>query len=157
MKQTMKNETDMMELINKMHALLIVLDKKLDTLIHQSLSDDKPASKPPMNNTNMAINSNDRNKARVMHQAICADCKKECSIPFKPSGDRPVYCQDCFARRKVIKLSGVTFADKPKEAMSVQTPTISVNNIPKVQVKTKKKAVTVKKTIGKKKPVPKKK
>jgi len=38
--------------------------------------------------------------SREMHKATCADCKKECEVPFKPSGDRPVYCKDCFSKRK---------------------------------------------------------
>jgi len=37
---------------------------------------------------------------REMHKATCADCQKECEVPFKPSGDRPVYCRDCFSKRK---------------------------------------------------------
>ena len=37
---------------------------------------------------------------REMHKAICSDCKKECEVPFKPSGDRPVYCKDCYRKRK---------------------------------------------------------
>jgi CxxC-x17-CxxC domain-containing protein len=37
---------------------------------------------------------------REMHKATCADCQKECEVPFKPSGDRPVYCKECFAKRK---------------------------------------------------------
>ena len=37
---------------------------------------------------------------REMFKATCADCKKECEVPFKPSGDRPVYCKDCFSKRK---------------------------------------------------------
>jgi len=37
---------------------------------------------------------------REMHKAICADCKKECEVPFKPSGDRPVYCKECFSKRR---------------------------------------------------------
>ena len=37
---------------------------------------------------------------REMSKATCADCKKECEVPFKPSGDRPVYCKDCFSKRK---------------------------------------------------------
>ncbi len=36
---------------------------------------------------------------REMHQATCADCNKECEVPFKPSGDRPVYCKQCFSKR----------------------------------------------------------
>ena len=37
---------------------------------------------------------------REMHKAVCAECKKECEVPFKPSRDRPVYCRDCFSKRK---------------------------------------------------------
>jgi CxxC-x17-CxxC domain-containing protein len=38
--------------------------------------------------------------SREMHKAICEECKKECEVPFKPSGDRPVYCRECFSKRK---------------------------------------------------------
>ena len=37
---------------------------------------------------------------REMHKVICSDCKNECEVPFKPRGDRPVYCKDCFSKRK---------------------------------------------------------
>ncbi|MGI6358578.1 MAG: zinc-ribbon domain containing protein [Bacillota bacterium] len=37
---------------------------------------------------------------REMHTVICAECGKETQVPFKPSGDRPVYCQDCFQSRR---------------------------------------------------------
>ena len=37
---------------------------------------------------------------REMFKATCADCKKECEVPFKPSGDRPIYCKECFSKRK---------------------------------------------------------
>ena len=39
-------------------------------------------------------------RRREMHKATCADCKKECEVPFKPSGDRPVYCKECYSKRK---------------------------------------------------------
>lgn len=32
----------------------------------------------------------------TMHKAICADCGNSCEVPFKPSGDRPVLCSNCF-------------------------------------------------------------
>lgn len=35
-----------------------------------------------------------------MHKAICSTCGKECEVPFKPSGDKPVYCRDCFAKNR---------------------------------------------------------
>ena len=40
-------------------------------------------------------------RPREFHKAICSECKKECEVPFKPSGDRPVYCKDCYSKKKV--------------------------------------------------------
>lgn len=37
---------------------------------------------------------------REMHKATCADCGKECEVPFKPDGSRPVYCQDCYKKHR---------------------------------------------------------
>ncbi|MBF0485158.1 MAG: DNA-directed RNA polymerase [Candidatus Omnitrophica bacterium] len=42
----------------------------------------------------------DSSRPREFHKAVCAECKKECEVPFKPSNDRPVYCKDCFSKRK---------------------------------------------------------
>lgn len=28
--------------------------------------------------------------------AVCAKCGKDCKVPFKPTGDKPVYCRACF-------------------------------------------------------------
>ncbi len=35
-----------------------------------------------------------------MFSAICADCRKPCQVPFQPSGDKPIYCRECFMKRK---------------------------------------------------------
>jgi CxxC-x17-CxxC domain-containing protein len=37
---------------------------------------------------------------REMHKAVCSECKKECEVPFKPRDDRPIYCKDCYSKRK---------------------------------------------------------
>ncbi|MDY0388733.1 MAG: hypothetical protein RBT65_16740 [Methanolobus sp.] len=37
---------------------------------------------------------------REMHKATCSDCKQETEVPFKPSGDRPVYCRECFQKHR---------------------------------------------------------
>jgi CxxC-x17-CxxC domain-containing protein len=34
-----------------------------------------------------------------MHNAICSECGKKCKVPFKPTGDKPVFCADCFGSR----------------------------------------------------------
>lgn len=35
---------------------------------------------------------------RPMFDAICGNCGKACQVPFRPSGDRPVLCSDCFRK-----------------------------------------------------------
>ena len=37
---------------------------------------------------------------RQMFDAVCAECGKDCKVPFEPSNDRPVYCSECFAKMK---------------------------------------------------------
>jgi CxxC-x17-CxxC domain-containing protein len=37
--------------------------------------------------------------AREMFSATCSSCGKEAQVPFRPSGDKPVYCSDCFQQR----------------------------------------------------------
>lgn len=36
---------------------------------------------------------------RPMHKAICDTCNTGFELPFKPKGDRPVYCNDCFGKK----------------------------------------------------------
>lgn len=41
-----------------------------------------------------------RTGPREMHKAVCADCGAETEVPFKPAEGRPVYCRECFAKRR---------------------------------------------------------
>jgi CxxC-x17-CxxC domain-containing protein len=38
-------------------------------------------------------------RGREMFSATCSSCGKEAQVPFQPSGDKPVYCSDCFQQR----------------------------------------------------------
>ena len=38
--------------------------------------------------------------AREMHPAVCAQCGTDTMVPFRPRGDRPVYCSDCFSQMR---------------------------------------------------------
>ncbi len=41
--------------------------------------------------------SGSRDGARSeMFSATCAQCGKSCEVPFRPTGERPVLCRDCF-------------------------------------------------------------
>lgn len=37
---------------------------------------------------------------REMFTAVCSECGRECKVPFQPRDDRPVYCSDCFSKRR---------------------------------------------------------
>ena len=38
--------------------------------------------------------------AREYFMAICHDCGREAQLPFRPLGDKPLYCGDCFEKRR---------------------------------------------------------
>jgi CxxC-x17-CxxC domain-containing protein len=35
-----------------------------------------------------------------MYDAVCADCGNACKVPFNPTGEKPVYCSDCFDKHR---------------------------------------------------------
>ena len=147
MKQPLKNDIDLLDLVNKIQAQLTALDRKIDTLINRPVSQNPSSPKPPVNNANF-VRHNPHDRERMTYKATCADCRKECTIPFKPTGDRPVYCQDCFSRRKVMRLSGMKVEEKPPQMNAQEAP---------VKIHKKKAAAAAKKAMAKKKPAPKKK
>ncbi len=42
----------------------------------------------------------DNRPARQMFKATCSGCGGVAEVPFNPSGDRPVYCRDCFSKNR---------------------------------------------------------
>jgi CxxC-x17-CxxC domain-containing protein len=40
-----------------------------------------------------------RTTSRPAHAAVCAACAVETTVPFRPRGDRPVYCRSCFSAK----------------------------------------------------------
>ena len=37
---------------------------------------------------------------REMYDATCAQCGATCQVPFQPTGEKPVYCSDCFRAQR---------------------------------------------------------
>jgi CxxC-x17-CxxC domain-containing protein len=35
---------------------------------------------------------------KPMHDATCAGCGKDCQVPFRPNGSKPVFCSYCFKK-----------------------------------------------------------
>ena len=103
------------------------LEKKMDVMMSQRPVSQHTAPRPqhslahqaqqtfsssqthqaPKQNQNFQPNHNQghNHNERKLYQIVCADCRKPCEIPFKPSGDRPVYCKECFAARKASRNS----------------------------------------------------
>lgn len=46
----------------------------------------------------------DRNAPREgfkdFFDVVCDKCGKDCRVPFKPMGNKPVYCSDCFRKNE---------------------------------------------------------
>ena len=39
-----------------------------------------------------------RDSKKEMHEVTCDKCGKSCEVPFKPSGNKPVYCRECYRK-----------------------------------------------------------
>ncbi|MBM7854827.1 CxxC-x17-CxxC domain-containing protein [Desulfohalotomaculum tongense] len=60
--------------------------------------ENEPARCPQCRAARKQRNSGGFRREREMYPAVCAQCGAETEVPFRPSGDRPVYCRDCFRR-----------------------------------------------------------
>ena len=38
--------------------------------------------------------------SREMHKAVCSECGQECEVPFKPVEGKPVYCRECYRKKR---------------------------------------------------------
>ncbi len=52
---------------------------------------------------------------REMHKATCADCGKECEVPFKPTEGKPVKCSDCFRKNRPQRSFNRGFDDNRRQ------------------------------------------
>lgn len=35
-----------------------------------------------------------------LHRATCGECGKDCQVPFRPNGKKPVLCSNCFSKQE---------------------------------------------------------
>ncbi|MDD5081422.1 MAG: hypothetical protein PHC58_05485 [Candidatus Omnitrophica bacterium] len=96
---------DVADFIEEMRCQLDSIEQKLDILINKpversfdrsySSGGSKRFDKPVRYNKGHTDN---RSRDVSFTKVNCAKCNKECEVPFKPTGDRPVYCKDCFSK-----------------------------------------------------------
>ena len=160
MKKQEQDGPDIVELLTRIQQQIAAIDRKVDSLISRSLQrpvEARPASPSSQGPVLASERPDDRRLPRPMFPAICADCTKSCELPFKPSGDRPVYCKECFSRRKAAGAVKVAADNKPKITPPVAAVVSAAVNMPEPPAKAKKKPAAAKKPVAKKKPVQKKK
>lgn len=75
-------------LMGKLLDRLVGLEKKMDTLL-SALAPSKTQAPPQ-----------ETRRERQLYEAVCAECHKVCEVPFRPTEERPVYCKECWAKRK---------------------------------------------------------
>jgi len=122
-----QDEPGVAVLINKVQQQLTAMEKKLDILISQPSKRpfEKSYSQEPSRRFDR-FHRHDRGRQgngpreRTYTRVICVDCNKECEVPFKPSGDRPVYCKECFSKRKGGSSFKEKYDTKPREGDFVQ-------------------------------------
>jgi CxxC-x17-CxxC domain-containing protein len=57
-----------------------------------------------------------------MFDVVCARCGRDTQVPFRPSGDKPVYCRDCFR-----KDSDAPRRDSPRDSGSSADTLAQIN------------------------------
>ncbi len=94
--EVVTGEPDVLTLLQEIQQQLISLEEKIDGLASQS--QERPRERS-FRRDRGDREGGFRDRERSFTRAVCAQCNKECEVPFKPTGDRPVYCKDCFSKR----------------------------------------------------------
>ena len=145
-------------LMSKLLDRLVSLEKKKDVVISQTARN-VPERREAIKPVHTYNNKPPVHRERVLYGAVCAECSKECEVPFKPSQNRAVYCHACFSHRKSETSNIVSKPDvpvptpvaKPRKRITkpaASRPKKAVSKAPKKATK----KTAVKKTV-KKKPV----
>ncbi|MDD5617509.1 MAG: hypothetical protein PHG69_00290 [Candidatus Omnitrophica bacterium] len=95
-------QDDLMALISAIQQQLASLERKIDSLINKPQGERPNFQRFDRHSHNRFDRGNRDNsfRERSYTKAICAECGIECEVPFKPSADRPVYCKECFSKRR---------------------------------------------------------
>lgn len=110
------SKPDIVSFMAKIQEQLLALERKMDSWMGQLAARSFPVEGRVQSVSSPFATSQQKKEAapiqmptqshssgrreRILHKAICADCKKDCEVPFKPTGERPVYCKPCFSKRK---------------------------------------------------------
>jgi CxxC-x17-CxxC domain-containing protein len=145
------------EIMNKIAERLDSLEKKMDVLMSlppagskqphhgqrtETLTQQAPprhqrphqGPKPHQPSHHHAPQHSQAQKGRQLFQAVCADCKKECEVPFKPTAERPVYCKECFTARKANRKDNNGLKAHPAPSLAGQQTVVKKHGVGKITI-----------------------
>ena len=67
---------------------------------------EEPTSSPTAPTDDAVTPAGTDQLGRQLYDVKCAKCGKQTQVPFKPSGDRPVYCRDCYMEQRKGGMGG---------------------------------------------------
>jgi CxxC-x17-CxxC domain-containing protein len=68
-------------------------------------------------------------RPQTMFKTICSDCGKECEVPFKPNGSKPVFCRDCFqGKRRFEATKRRQFSTKKTKSLMTEDHNIKAHH-----------------------------
>ncbi|HEY8464610.1 MAG TPA: zinc-ribbon domain containing protein [Bacillota bacterium] len=62
--------------------------------------ENEPSRCPACRNARRQQRNNGTRRERQMYPAVCSECGVETMVPFQPTGEKPVYCRDCFNAKR---------------------------------------------------------
>lgn len=172
MKKKAKNSNDVAGMMVQIQEQLAVMNEKLDSFMTKSLTElaqamaaAKPVVRiaPPAPQTQGPVRPTQHKflNQRQMYAVVCYECGKDAELPFKPSGDRPVFCPECFAARKGRtppapvtpgKLSSPSMSSPSLQSSTADAPAVKGTKKASSAKTAKTKRAPAKKAPAKKKP-----
>ncbi len=112
-------DQDVVGLITTLVGKLVSLEAKIDTVLSR-ISERPPEAPRPQQQQQQHQHVSPQfvprpRETRQMYKVICADCGKNCEVPFKPNANRSVYCKECFTKRKNSGPFPPRVEERPKE------------------------------------------
>lgn len=78
-----------------------------------------------------------RDGPKEKFDAVCGKCGEECQVPFKPRGDKPVLCSNCFEKQGNTHDSRGSGFSREKRSFS-EKPSVSVEQFKELSEKVDK-------------------
>ncbi|MBU2592797.1 MAG: CxxC-x17-CxxC domain-containing protein [Patescibacteria group bacterium] len=83
-----------------------VKEVKIEEVKTEEPKIEEPVSSPTAPTDDAVTPADTDRLGRQLYNVKCAKCGKQTQVPFKPSGDRPVYCRDCYMNQRMGGMGG---------------------------------------------------